>query len=177
MRLLRNTLINLMLSAAILFPLSGCAPTFFKYRYVSLVSVEGIEVVEYGKLAKDGLFFHEEMPVIYLLNRGSYDLSFEVDKNSRGAGMKVSVMSSLDVSLSLQGNAMASESGGVAFERYVELPENALEFAPSLEFMFGGRDSYTAVFDVHEEGRGLIARESIEFTLETNGFYVVMDAI
>ncbi|TQV72495.1 hypothetical protein [Denitrobaculum tricleocarpae] len=177
MQLNCQRLAHLLLCVAIMIPLTGCAPAFFKYRYVSLNLIEGLEIIEVGRLTDDRLFFHNAMPLAYLLKRDSYDLRFEIDKTRLTGEMRVTIVSRRSENRSLQGDDAASEPGGVAFDHYRELPENTLRFASSNEFMFGGREEFTAVFKVVDDTLGLITKESIEFKLETNGFYVVIDAI
>ncbi|WP_282610238.1 hypothetical protein [Pelagibius sp. Alg239-R121] len=158
--------------------LSGCAPAFFKYRYISIEDVEGIEILEYGKSDVGNLFFHGDMPVSYLLKRGSYNLKFDVDTGTHLPTMKVGVFSeAAEVPFSLQAGDHTSKSIGVAFDYPNGLPVNALRFGPSYEYRFRERETYTVVFDVVDSETNMIAREAVEFRLETNGIYYEIDAL
>lgn len=173
--------------------LSGCAPAFFKYRYISLDAVDGIEIIEQGRSEIDNLFFHSDMPVTYALTRKAYRLRFEVDKRTYGAEMTVTLLSDVIENPLLQAGAPDDRSAGVTFDYASPAAQarsgsaafddtkarsgQALKFRPSYGSRSSGRETYRLVLDVADGSGQRIARESLEFQLETNGFYYVIDAI
>ena len=157
--------------------LSGCAPAFFKYRYINLEAVEGIEVLEYGQSEVKNLFFHDDMPVTYLLRRDSYSLKFDIDKSSYGAAMTATLLGEEVENPLLQPGTLDGGVATVTFDDRSYLPGNALKFGPSSRFRYSERETYRVVFDIADDAGNRIARESIEFRLETNGVYYVIDAI
>ena len=71
-----------LLALALTPPLTGCAPAFTDYYYISLVEVEGIEVSATGVADYPASLFHDPMPIKYRLKRGLYTLEFEVDTSA-----------------------------------------------------------------------------------------------
>lgn len=71
-----------LLALALTPPLTGCAPAFTDYYYISLVEVEGIEVGATGVADYPASLFHDPMPIKYRLERGSYALEFELDMSA-----------------------------------------------------------------------------------------------
>ena len=159
--------------------LAACAPHVSKYRYISLTSVDGIEVRAHGKPDLESHFFSSQMPVWYSLPREAYVLHFHVIANSYHPSIRVELESRGEATLALRPQHARKRSGDVrrscASTYPVDGERNKFDFGWACSD--AAEEEMFISFDVLEENASAVEEADIPFVLEANGFYVLVDGL
>ena len=146
-----------------------------KYRYISLESVPGIEIVERGEPQRENIWGVSAIPSVYRLRRDRYDLQFQVDLDNYGAVTSIRVVQSSETRSALR--LVGWDFGEVATPNetsfcYFFSPRGAQD---TLRWVCGGSTSDKSEFisfDVVSTDGELVAKEAIPFTIKESGVMV-----
>lgn len=170
--------------------LSGCAPAFFTYRYISLEENDDLRILAYGESSVPNLFFDGQMPTKYKLERGHYNLLFEIDREKYSPNITV-VAESHDGTVTRVSHYEAASNLRCArydyFDRtrQLSLPNASIDKNRPYLLVYTiascNPDQFPQAmaieFDVINHEGSLVGSEFIPFKLINNGYYIVLDAI
>ncbi|MCZ0945654.1 MAG: hypothetical protein OXJ53_21575 [Gammaproteobacteria bacterium] len=169
---------------AVVLMLSGCVPLPYKYYYMSLAEVDGLEVAEYGTTSRTA-FLHKPMPVRYRLSRASYFVELEFDRIRLHPSFRVYAVSNSGVALSIEtrvnrGNCagwVVGSDGKLRVREWNRFAWDVIGRPHCLRPNDGGDDQFSIAFKVLDPEGEILGAERLPFTAERNGFIVDFDAL
>jgi hypothetical protein len=170
---------NKLLWLGIIMSLMGCTQTTFKYYYVSLERVDGVEVVKQARLKLENLEKNSEIPTEYVLSRDRYTLKFLIGAKSYSPHLNISV-NGFDKTLTLKHRRdmkVVSEKGNICASYYLNNDDHSImDFGWSIGCVSDDIKKLIS-FDVVDLSGVVVAKEDLPFTVEHNGEYTLLDAL
>lgn len=158
--------------------LTSCGePRIFRYRYISLAQMPGIEVVQMAPVKLENLISGPTIPIEYLLSREQYSLRIKIDPKSYVTGATVKLSNSPDFRLVPQPRRGARPERPQSCGAYDPITPTADQF----EFVWNkcselvDQSEKVIAFDVVGRDR-VIYPETLAFDLEKDGFYWILES-
>lgn len=171
---------NRMLFLGIVMSLVGCAQTTSKYYYVSLESVEDVEILARAKLKLENLEKNSKIPTEYRFSRNKYSLTFLIGDKSYFPHLKIFVSGANGNSLALKPKrdvGIVSDDGNICASYYLnrETP-SVMDFGWSISCVSENIRKEIS-FDIVDSSGQLVAHENIPFVVISEGEYTLLDTI
>ncbi|MBU2628297.1 MAG: hypothetical protein KKE61_06760 [Proteobacteria bacterium] len=161
----------------LLFTIVGCAPSFHRYEYISLESIDNINVIKRTKIKLKDLFLNKTIPVQYSLARNLYTLNFEIPSNTYATSLIISIKSNK------MGNNFSITDQDFRKNPCASYQKNSVE-AKKLEVAWvecrkerRKKEPSIIEFKVFDKVGKLISEEVIPYKIKQNGFYYLIDGI
>lgn len=158
--------------------IAGCGePVFYRYRYIALRDVSGIEVVQEARAELDNLVSGPVFPIEYTVTRQQYSLSIRIDPKSFVTGATVELRESRKFRLvprPRRGSRPERPRSCGAYDM-VTPTANRFEFFWNMCGESVDPSEMVIAFDVVAQN-GTVFEESLAFTLEKDGFYWIWES-
>jgi hypothetical protein len=169
--------------ALLLLPLCqtilACAPQIEPYRYIDFLPVDGLSTDLVAGLDQPEVWFAGKLPLRWILRRDAYAVVLANDPPSVLPGITIALTADTSAGIRLRPNPSTqgvSPAGNICAS-YYPLPGNVeIEFGWSADCL--GKDlPMTVEFDVLDTTGAVIGNERLNFSLSTQGWYVLKDFI
>lgn len=154
--------------------LSGCGPYVEPYRYIQLAATPGLEQAAAEAPDLSGLYFAEDMPTQYRLQRPGYTVALSIPRSSYLPVLELTVEPSGLRLVPGESEVPPSPVFCGAWYPDPSAPQR-LQFGWSPKC--SSEEPWELAFVVTDDSGTRIGEENLRFQLERNGWLVLIDAI
>lgn len=167
-----------LLALVLLFSVISCGWVTRTHFYISLERVPGIEVLEREKLNIEGLFGNSKIPTSYKLERKKYDLYLSLKEGVLLPHMRIVLENNTNEQLQIEPitDRSVMSQDGIICSTFGKHGKRLVDFGWS-DSCLGEGTSRLMTFNILDADQELVAQERIEFDINEDGKYTLLDAI